>query len=79
MAYRAPELFDVKTGVPLDEKVDIWVRVFTPYLLTSFDMFYLPVTGLHTFCFSLLAFPVRKHADNGTRRVNSHGRSECTI
>lgn len=26
MAYRAPELFDVKTGIPLDEKVDIWVR-----------------------------------------------------
>ncbi|KAK1216236.1 Serine/threonine-protein kinase env7 [Marasmius sp. AFHP31] len=24
MAYRAPELFDVKTGIPLDEKVDIW-------------------------------------------------------
>ena len=27
MTYRAPELFDVKTGVTLDEKVDIWVRV----------------------------------------------------
>ncbi|KAG2100467.1 protein kinase [Suillus discolor] len=25
MAYRPPELFDVKTGVTLDEKVDIWV------------------------------------------------------
>ncbi|EIM91316.1 Pkinase-domain-containing protein [Stereum hirsutum FP-91666 SS1] len=24
MAYRAPELFDVKTGLTLDEKVDIW-------------------------------------------------------
>ncbi|KAI0043832.1 protein kinase [Auriscalpium vulgare] len=24
MAYRAPELFDVKTGIELDEKVDIW-------------------------------------------------------
>ncbi|KAF5344304.1 hypothetical protein D9757_012362 [Collybiopsis confluens] len=24
MAYRAPELFDVKTGIDLDEKVDIW-------------------------------------------------------
>ncbi|KAJ8591753.1 other/NAK protein kinase [Rhizopogon salebrosus TDB-379] len=24
MAYRAPELFDVKTGIALDEKVDIW-------------------------------------------------------
>lgn len=27
MAYRAPELFDVKTGITLDEKVDIWVRI----------------------------------------------------
>ena len=26
MAYRAPELFDVKTGITVDEKVDIWVR-----------------------------------------------------
>lgn len=26
MPYRAPELFDVKTGAVLDEKVDIWVR-----------------------------------------------------
>jgi serine/threonine kinase 16 len=25
MAYRAPELFDVKTGIVLDESVDIWV------------------------------------------------------
>ena len=32
MAYRAPELFDVKTGATLDEKVDIWVRV-APLLL----------------------------------------------
>jgi serine/threonine protein kinase len=28
MAYRAPELFDVKTGQTIDEKVDIWVRSF---------------------------------------------------
>jgi serine/threonine kinase 16 len=27
MPYRAPELFDVKTGTTLDEKVDIWVRI----------------------------------------------------
>ncbi len=27
MPYRAPELFDVKTGTTLDEKVDIWVRL----------------------------------------------------
>lgn len=29
MTFRAPELFDVKTGVTLDEKVDIWVSVPT--------------------------------------------------
>ena len=28
MSYRAPELFDVKTGQTLDEKVDIWVGLF---------------------------------------------------
>lgn len=27
MPYRAPELFDVKTGTTLDEKVDIWVCI----------------------------------------------------
>ena len=27
MPYRAPELFDVKTGSTLDERVDIWVRI----------------------------------------------------
>lgn len=27
MPYRAPELFDVKTGRRLDEKVDIWVSL----------------------------------------------------
>ena len=27
MTYRAPELFDVKTGTMLDEKVDIWVGI----------------------------------------------------
>ncbi|KAI0077044.1 Pkinase-domain-containing protein [Panus rudis PR-1116 ss-1] len=33
MAYRAPELFDVKTGVTLDEKVDIWSLGCTLYAL----------------------------------------------
>lgn len=31
MPYRAPELFDVKTGAMLDEKVDIWVCSFRPH------------------------------------------------
>lgn len=32
MAYRAPELFDVKTGNTIDEKVDIWVRTSLWYI-----------------------------------------------
>jgi serine/threonine kinase 16 len=31
MPYRAPELFDVKTGKTLDEKVDIWVSLPCPF------------------------------------------------
>ncbi|EIN09886.1 Pkinase-domain-containing protein [Punctularia strigosozonata HHB-11173 SS5] len=33
MAYRAPELFDVKTGVTIDEKVDIWSLGCTLYAM----------------------------------------------
>lgn len=33
MSYRAPELFDVKTGQTLDEKVDIWSLGCTLYAL----------------------------------------------
>lgn len=35
MAYRAPELFDVKTSTILDEKVDIWVCRPTPPLFLT--------------------------------------------
>jgi serine/threonine kinase 16 len=32
MTFRAPELFDVKTGITLDEKVDIWVCTYVPVI-----------------------------------------------
>jgi serine/threonine kinase 16 len=40
MAYRAPELFDVKTGQTIDEKVDIWVRLSRCSLLYTLSNFY---------------------------------------
>jgi len=40
MAYRAPELFDVKTGQTIDEKVDIWVRSSRRSLLYILANFY---------------------------------------
>lgn len=35
MPYRAPELFDVKTGQTLDEKVDVWVSKLPAELLLT--------------------------------------------
>jgi len=35
MTFRAPELFDVKTGITLDEKVDIWVYISFPTYCTD--------------------------------------------
>lgn len=55
MAYRAPELFDVKTGQTLDEKVDIWVRRLVPllaHLLTLLGI----VAGMHIIRPCLFAF-----------------------
>ena len=54
MAYRAPELFDVKTGVTLDEKVDIWVQSLA-ISRSSYSLRILPVAGLYIVCTCLLA------------------------
>lgn len=56
MAYRAPELFDVKTGVTLDEKVDIWVRFSASYI-PWFAQFTL-VARLHTVRNGIFTFSV---------------------
>ena len=51
MAYRAPELFDVKTGITLDEKVDIWVRhPASRRLISESELMSGPIViGVHTF------------------------------
>lgn len=51
MTYRAPELFDVKTGATLDEKVDIWVRVsvLRPWRM-PFRHVSTPVSWVHAIC-----------------------------
>ena len=82
MAYRAPELFDVKTGQTLDEKVDIWVR---PVPLSAADehnqsnFYTFAVTRLHTFRSCVLAFPIRRYPDDGTGWFNSYGCVERAV
>lgn len=56
MAYRAPELYDVKTDTTLDEKVDIWVRA--PLLLLISIPESCLVSRLHSVRDGLLAFSV---------------------
>jgi serine/threonine kinase 16 len=51
MAYRAPELFDVKTGTTLDEKVDIWVCcLFQSSVVPLSHVRYFIVVGLRSVC-----------------------------
>lgn len=59
MAYRAPELYDVKTGVVLDEKVDIWVCLAAVPCLVSPHV--CSVLGVHSLCSGLFPFSIRKH------------------
>lgn len=59
MAYRAPELFDVKTGVTIDEKVDIWVRFSRSYSADDLNMLtFYAVTRMHAFRTSLPALTI---------------------
>lgn len=81
MAYRAPELFDVKTGTALDEKVDIWVLLSNLYCGSSSlsRVRYLLVVGLRSVrpCLPTLAF--RNPANDRTRWLDSHGRAQCAV
>ena len=82
MAYRAPELFDVKTGQTLDEKVDIWVcpvPFSSPNEDNQSNLYTLQVTWLHTFRSCILALPIRRHSDDGTRWFNSYGCVERAV
>lgn len=78
MAYRAPELFDVKTGITLDEKVDIWVRDGRIYA-SPFTYIWCIVTRLHTLFPCILPFALREYTDNGTGWLHSNGGYERAI
>lgn len=79
MAYRAPELFDVKTGVTLDEKVDVWVRraIFQAF---SFDAHTpLSVAWVYTIRTRLSPLSVRESPNNTAGRFDSHGCHERSV
>ena len=76
MAYRAPELFDVKTGTALDEKVDIWVLLLSILFCGSFPTHTRPVfvvVGLRSVRTRVPTLALRKPANDRTRWLNSHG------
>jgi serine/threonine protein kinase len=81
MAYRAPELFDVKTGITIDEKVDIWVCAvcssFTSHHIHA--TFTTKVPWLHVIRPGVLTFTVREHPDNRAGRFNSYGGHERSV
>ena len=80
MAYRAPELFDVKTGVTLDEKVDIWVSRLTSsarkHKCLTIDH---TVAWLHAVCARVLTLAIREHADDRTGRLDRDGCHERAV
>lgn len=67
MPYRAPELFDVKTGKTLDEKVDIWVGTTKRSLLTA-------VSGLYS-----LRMRLRPVAVRGRWAIGPNGSSKWAV
>ena len=80
MAYRAPELFDVKTGTTLDEKVDIWVCDPQGCFLPAAHLnSHRAVLGLRSVCPCIPPLPFRDYADNGTRWLNSHGCAQRAV
>ena len=79
MAYRAPELFDVKTGVTLDEKVDIWVCGILPQVRGPDVDAPFPVAWMYAVRVGLPSLPIREPSNDAARRFNSHGSRERTV
>jgi len=79
MAYRAPELFDVKTGVTLDEKVDIWVRHVLLLVLGADVHTSLSVTRVYTIRACLPSLSLRESPNDAAGRLDSHGSHERSI
>ena len=81
MAYRAPELFDVKTGQTIDEKVDIWVRLSRCFLLYILSNLYSTGIVIRLYPLRSRLFPLafREYSNDRAGRVNSHGRFKCSI
>jgi len=79
MAYRAPELFDVKTGVTLDEKVDIWVRRTLLQALGLNTHTLLSVTWVYAIRTCLPPLSLRESPNDAAGRFDSHGSHERTV
>lgn len=84
MPYRAPELFDVKTGTTIDEKVDIWVRPHS-LLISRFPIVFalivspIAVPRLHALRSRLRALAIRNIANAGPGWLARDGRYERRI
>lgn len=83
MAYRAPELFDVKTGVTIDEKVDIWVRISTLALFHTplFETEYSPdsVSWVHSLRARIPPFAFRDSCNDRAGWIDCDGCHECAV